>query len=201
MELRVITLRYNQDLHGFPEDALHAAAAGREVLAVSEHFFTVGDIPHLALVLQLAGDHAAAAAAVKTKPADDPGNELPEALRDLYHDLRRWRNDTAKDSLFALAADLRAYLAERLQLMLKEERTLIAPVTEGMPFLGWRVYPGLLRQQGKRLRRQRRLLKRREAQYRAGVIDAAKVTDCARALAGPRQFLGAGEPLRGSIDV
>jgi hypothetical protein len=114
-------------------------------------------------------------------------------------DLALWADD--KDSLFALAADLRPRLAERLGLELKEPRTLIAPVSEGMPFLGWRVYPGLLRQQGRRLRRQRRLLARREAQYLAGEIDAGKLQDCVRALAGPRRFLGYGEPLRSTLDV
>ncbi|WP_295590240.1 RNA-directed DNA polymerase [uncultured Lamprocystis sp.] len=114
-------------------------------------------------------------------------------------DLALWADD--KERLFALAADLRALLAARLGLELKEEGTLIAPVGEGMPFLGWRVYPGLLRQQGPRLRRQRRLLARREAQYLAGEIGADKLQDCVRALAGPRKFLGYGEPLRSSIDV
>jgi len=114
-------------------------------------------------------------------------------------DLALWADDKA--TLFALAADLRPRLAERLGLVLKEERTLIAPVGEGMPFLGWRVYPWLLRQQGRRLRRQRRLLARREAQYQAGEIDAGRLQDCVRALAGPRKFLGYGEPIRSDLDV
>lgn len=123
---------------------------------------------------------------------------LPGYVR-YMDDLACWADD--KERLFALAADLRARLAERLGLELKEERTLIAPVGGGMPFLGWRVYPGLLRQQGPRLRRQRRLLVRREAQYRAGEIDADKLRDCVRALAGPRAFLGYGETIRSTLDV
>ena len=126
------------------------------------------------------------------------GQRMPGCVR-YMDDIAVWADD--KDSLFALAADLRARLGERLGLELKEERTLIAPISEGMPFLGWQVYPGLLRQQGPRLRRQRRLLARREAQYRAGEIDAARLTDCVRALGGPRQFLGFGEPIRSTLDV
>ena len=114
-------------------------------------------------------------------------------------DLACWADDKA--TLFALADDLRAFLAERLRLELKEERTRIAPVSEGMSFLGWRVYPGLLRQQGTRLRRQRRLLKQREAAFLRGEIDAETLRDSVQSLAGPRRFLGFGEPLRSELDV
>jgi len=114
-------------------------------------------------------------------------------------DLAFWAD--SKETLFALAADLRVFLAERLRLALKEERTVLAPVSEGMPFLGWRVYPGLLRQQGRRLHRQRRLLKRREEAFLHGEITAEKLQDCVRALGGPRCFLGFGEPVRSTVDV
>lgn len=116
-------------------------------------------------------------------------------------DIACWAND--KDTLFALAADMRLLLAQRLHLhlQLKEERTLVAPVSEGMPFLGWRVYPGLLRQQGLRLRRQRRLLARREAAYAGGELSELQLQDSVRAMAGPRRFLGYGEPIRSAIDV
>ena len=50
-----------------------------------------------------------------------------------------------KASLQRWLAELRGFLAERLGLVLKEEVTLVAPVTEGIPFLGFRVYPGLIR--------------------------------------------------------
>lgn len=107
----------------------------------------------------------------------------------------------SKDELFALAADLRVFIGERLHLELKEERTIVAPVSEGMPFLGWRIYPGILRQQGKRLRRQRRLLAQREAAYRRGELSGERLQDCVRAMSGPRRFLGYGEPIRSTIDV
>jgi hypothetical protein len=114
-------------------------------------------------------------------------------------DIACWAPD--KDTLFALAADMRVLLAERLGLVLKEERTLVAPVSEGMPFLGWRVFPGLLRQQGKRLRRRRRLLARREAAFLRGQLNAERLQDCVRAMSGPRRFLGYGEPVRSVLDV
>jgi hypothetical protein len=107
----------------------------------------------------------------------------------------------SKDALFAFAAEMRAFLAERLQLNLKEDRLVIAPVTEGMPFLGWRVYPGLLRQQGTRLRRQRRLIARRELEYLRGEISAETLQDSVRAVVGTRRFLGCGEPVRSLVDA
>ena len=39
MDVRVVTLRYSDGLQGFPEEALRKATAGRDVLAVREHFF------------------------------------------------------------------------------------------------------------------------------------------------------------------
>ena len=44
MQIRVLTLRYNEALQGFPEDALRTATFGREVLNVSEHFFVHGNV-------------------------------------------------------------------------------------------------------------------------------------------------------------
>ena len=44
MQIRVVTLRYNEALQGFPEDALRTATFGREVLNVSEHFFVHGNV-------------------------------------------------------------------------------------------------------------------------------------------------------------
>ena len=46
MQIRVITMRYSEGVQGFSEDALRRATFGREVLAVQEHFFTYGNVPH-----------------------------------------------------------------------------------------------------------------------------------------------------------
>ena len=53
MQIRVVTLRYNEALQGFPEDALKSATFGREMLNASEHFFVYSNVPHLTLVLPL----------------------------------------------------------------------------------------------------------------------------------------------------
>lgn len=108
-------------------------------------------------------------------------------------DMAVWAND--KDTLQALALDLDDRLQQRLAVTLKREATLVAPCSEGMPFLGWRVYPKILRQRASRLRRRRHLLVRREAQYASGDITEAQLQACVRAMDGPRRFFGSGEPL------
>jgi len=113
MQIRIVTLRYSEALQGFPEDALRAATAGHEVLAVREHFFLLGGIPHLALVLSLADGGGASAQRPAGRPEDDPGLQLPQELRPLYKSLREWRNDTAKQAGIPSYAILRnAQLAE-----------------------------------------------------------------------------------------
>lgn len=113
MQVRIVTLRYSEALQGFPEDALRAATAGHEVLEVREHFFLVGAIPHLALVLSLAEAGAANGQRPPSRTEDDPGLQLPEELRPLYKGLREWRNDTAKQAGIPSYAILRnAQLAE-----------------------------------------------------------------------------------------
>jgi len=51
MDVRVVTLRYQESVQGFAEEALTQATAAREVLEVREHFFVYGNVPHLTLVL------------------------------------------------------------------------------------------------------------------------------------------------------
>lgn len=99
MQVRVVTMRYQEGLQGFPEDALRAATFGKTVLDVREHFFLHGNVPHLALVLQL-GDAPAYADAGGFRPrgldAPDPAEGLTDAQRDVYRALRAWRNETAR---------------------------------------------------------------------------------------------------------
>ena len=48
MRVRVITLRYDEALLGFPEEAVRQACGQGELLEVREHFFVHGNVPHLA---------------------------------------------------------------------------------------------------------------------------------------------------------
>jgi len=108
-------------------------------------------------------------------------------------DLAVWAD--SKDFLWELVAGLDERLRVRLGLELKREATVVAPCSEGVPLLGWRIYPNLLRVQGARLRRTRRLLRRREEECAAGIIAEAELQAAARSMAAPRAFLGGGPRL------
>jgi superfamily II DNA helicase RecQ len=96
MQVRIVTLRYSDGLQGFPEDAMKAATAGREVLEVREHFYMHANVPHLTLLLIFGGDAPGAGRNGGSTMKEDPGKDLPESLRPLYRDLRIWRNDRAR---------------------------------------------------------------------------------------------------------
>jgi superfamily II DNA helicase RecQ len=128
MMVRVITLRYSEGLQGFSEDAIREACGGREVLASREHFFLHGNIPHLALVLEL-GDGPGNVGARRGREhgfveRPDLEVELPEPLRPLYRELRRWRNERAKkDGIPSYVVMRNRQLAE---ICMKLPRTLAA---------------------------------------------------------------------------
>lgn len=69
-------------------------------------------------------------------------------------------------------------------LEVKCERTVVAPVTEGLPFLGLRIFPRGWRFQRRRLLRTRRKFRAREREFLAGEIDAEQVRNCASAANG-----------------
>ena len=113
MDVRVVTLRYQEGQQGFPEGALRQATAGREVLEVREHFFTHGNVPHLALVLLLGDAPAGATRTREGQRLPDAGEDLPEGLQGLYRDLKKWRNERARsDGVPAYAIARNAQLAE-----------------------------------------------------------------------------------------
>lgn len=113
MYVKVITLRYQEAPQGFPEGALRQATAGREVLEVREHFFTHGNVPHLALVLLLGDGPSEGGFRARDPNAPDPEESIPEDRRPIYRDLKRWRNERAKvDGRPAYAIARNTQLAE-----------------------------------------------------------------------------------------
>lgn len=113
MYVKVVTLRYEERLQGFPEGALREAAAGREVLEVRDHFFLHGGVPHLALVVLLGGGAGEGGYRPRNPNAPDPEEGIAEERRPLYRELKRWRNERAKaDGKPAYAIARNAQLAE-----------------------------------------------------------------------------------------
>ena len=75
-------------------------------------------------------------------------------------------------------------------LEIKGERTVTAPVTEGLAFLGLRIFPGGWRFQRTRLLRTRRKFRLRERQWLAGEIDGVQLAMCAAATDGGVRWYG-----------
>jgi hypothetical protein len=87
-----------------------------------------------------------------------------------------------KPTLHQWLADLRRFLQENLRLQLKEKAILLAPVAEGIPFLGFRIYPGVLRLNQRTLRRFRWQVRGREKAYRAGRLSLDDLTPAVASL-------------------
>jgi hypothetical protein len=66
---------------------------------------------------------------------------------------------------------LREFVAERLLLDLKEDAILLTPVSQGIPFLGFRIFPGTIRLDRRHLLQFRRKIRDRERAYQCGEID------------------------------
>ena len=89
-----------------------------------------------------------------------------------------------KPRLHRALAAIREFLRVTLSLELREERTLVAPVTQGLPFLGFRVFPGVVRFDARKLARLRRRVCLREADYRRGRIDEEALVQSVRGMVG-----------------
>ena len=126
MQVRVITMRYNEAYKGFSEDDLRGATFGREVLSVETHFFMHGNVPHLSLVLTLADreEGGEGARARMQTNAERLEEQIPEASRPVYLALKDWRNRTARErGVPAYSIGRNAQLAE---LVLKAPKTMAA---------------------------------------------------------------------------
>lgn len=61
-----------------------------------------------------------------------------------------------KETAWEWTRVLKPYFDDVLKLQLKKAVTLVAPIREGIPFLGFRIWPHLIRMDGQRVRRFRR---------------------------------------------
>ncbi len=89
-----------------------------------------------------------------------------------------------KTDLHILKATVSKFLRQKLGLQLKESATFIAPVKQGIPFLGFRVFPHLLRLKRENLLRFRRNYCKKEKAYLSGKIDEAAFIRSVNSMSG-----------------
>ncbi len=75
-----------------------------------------------------------------------------------------------KEVLHQYLADIENFIGRELRLSLKAKVTTIAPVTQGIPFLGFRIFRNLIRIKRENLVRLRRNIRRQENDFLAGRI-------------------------------
>lgn len=88
----------------------------------------------------------------------------------------------SKKELHGIYSEVRYSLRERLQLEIKEQKCYVAPVSQGIPFLGMRVFPGTVRLSRQSLVRWRRKLRKRENDFAGGYITRARLIEAAGSL-------------------
>ena len=84
----------------------------------------------------------------------------------------------------------RGWLKEERGLDIKDEATVVAPVQEGVPFLGLRIWPNCWRLRRARFLRTRRTFAQRVRQFEGGVLDEARVAQCAASSDGASRWFG-----------
>ncbi len=175
-------MRYAEGQQGFPEEALRKATFGREGLSVSEHFFVHGNVPHLTLVLSL-GDVVQYENSGSYKPRDpnapDPADGLDDSQKAIYRALKTGRNDKAK-----------RWVESERELEIKTEATVVAPESQGVPFLGLRIWPNCWRLRRERFVRSRQTWARRVRQHENGVLEEERLAKCASASDGSLRWFG-----------
>ncbi len=129
------------------------------------------------------------------------GNLTSQHLANIYlgeldlfikHDLRcvgyvRYMDDFIlfsddKKELRIFLEKIRDFLSVNLKLELKEKIVKIAPVSEGLPFFGYRIFPGLIRLQRANLVRFRRKVMRLEKKYKKGKIKEEDLINSVRSV-------------------
>ncbi len=78
-------------------------------------------------------------------------------------------------------AAIRSFLAGELDLALKDRVTRLSPCSAGVPFLGFAVYPGLVRLQGSTARRMRKGIHWREKEFLSGSVGIEALSRSVRA--------------------
>ena len=78
---------------------------------------------------------------------------------------------TDKRDLHLSKSEISDFLSKKLRLELKEKATMLAPCMTGVPFLGFRIFPGLIRMKNENKRRLMKKLKKQRQNFENGIID------------------------------
>ncbi|MEA1969484.1 MAG: reverse transcriptase/maturase family protein, partial [Thermodesulfobacteriota bacterium] len=76
-----------------------------------------------------------------------------------------------KKSLNQCLNEIHWFTVEKLFIELKQSVLMLAPVTQGVPFLGFRIFPQVIRLKKENLKKFGNNLKKRKKEYETGVID------------------------------
>ncbi|MBR4251194.1 MAG: group II intron reverse transcriptase domain-containing protein [Kiritimatiellae bacterium] len=96
----------------------------------------------------------------------------------------------SKAECWGLHEATKGWLEGKRGLEVKDEATVVAPVAEGVPFLGLRIFPGCWRLKRSRLVRTRRKAARRMAQWEAGEIGEERLAACLASAEGSARWYG-----------
>ncbi len=106
---------------------------------------------------------------------------IPSYLR-YMDDFISFSND--KYELNKYHQKIEGFLAETLNLSLKERVTKLAPVSEGIPFLGFNIYPSIVRIKRENLVRMRNKIRRKEEEYIKGIISERSLVQSVNSVIG-----------------
>ena len=97
---------------------------------------------------------------------------------------------SSKAACWQALAEAESWLRDERGLELKTEATRLAPVSEGLPFLGLRIFPACWRLHRERFLRTRRKFAGRERAHAAGLLDGERLQACAAAADGGVRWFG-----------
>ena len=95
-----------------------------------------------------------------------------------------------KARAWELEGKIRLWLAAERGPEVKDEATLVAPVGEGVPFLGLRIWPGHWRLKASRLRRTRRKLVGRYLEHQRGELSEERLAGLVKSVEGSLAWYG-----------
>jgi superfamily II DNA helicase RecQ len=96
-KIRLVTVKYDHDLDGFPEKPLLSAQAEGTLIECREYYYELNHIPRITFVLVLETDPGPKNRNRKNLPSTDPWHKLPEQRRALYKILKEWRRTISEE--------------------------------------------------------------------------------------------------------